>query len=248
MSPFRLHSVCNHSISVRVSVICLVTCVSNGQCSVCLDSFALRIMHWLHQLPDQPSFTFAARHWPPWATQTLHLYRMPGLELDPRHRRVPWITRRPRVANAQSTTSSQPLAREPSTKTRSSTTCTARRSTQATTCRRKRRRRWRLVKRSRCQQRYATWHKLNRATAVLTGVLTGVCTVLQRVQSNIPKAGTDSTWLYPSPQMFFNALTRKRKRDDDVQEEDMATVVAVHNNMNERAWLALEKWERCHEG
>ena len=48
--------------------------------------------------------------------------------------------------------------------------------------------------------------------------------------------------------MFFNALTRKRKRDDDVQEEDMATVVAVHNNMNERAWLALEKWERCHEG
>jgi hypothetical protein len=25
-----------------------------------------------------------------------------------------------------------------------------------------------------------------------------------RMQSNIPKGGTDSTWLYPSPQMFFN--------------------------------------------
>eukprot|EP00879_Flechtneria_rotunda_P013240 GHRR01013825.1.p1 GENE.GHRR01013825.1~~GHRR01013825.1.p1 ORF type:complete len:146 (+),score=24.20 GHRR01013825.1:707-1144(+) len=25
-----------------------------------------------------------------------------------------------------------------------------------------------------------------------------------RVQSTIPKGGTDSTWLYPSPQMFFN--------------------------------------------
>ena len=26
----------------------------------------------------------------------------------------------------------------------------------------------------------------------------------ERIQSNIPKGGTDSTWLYPSPQMFFN--------------------------------------------
>jgi len=26
----------------------------------------------------------------------------------------------------------------------------------------------------------------------------------ERLQSTIPKGGTDSTWLYPSPQMFFN--------------------------------------------
>jgi cytochrome c heme-lyase len=26
----------------------------------------------------------------------------------------------------------------------------------------------------------------------------------ERLQSNIPKGGTDATWLYPSPQMFFN--------------------------------------------
>lgn len=26
----------------------------------------------------------------------------------------------------------------------------------------------------------------------------------ERVQSTIPKGGTDATWLYPSPQMFFN--------------------------------------------
>ena len=26
----------------------------------------------------------------------------------------------------------------------------------------------------------------------------------QREASNIPKRGTDSTWLYPSPQMFYN--------------------------------------------
>jgi cytochrome c heme-lyase len=27
---------------------------------------------------------------------------------------------------------------------------------------------------------------------------------IERVQSTIPKGGTDTTWLYPSPQMFFN--------------------------------------------
>lgn len=29
----------------------------------------------------------------------------------------------------------------------------------------------------------------------------------ERLQSTIPKGGTDSTWLYPSPQMFFNGET-----------------------------------------
>lgn len=26
----------------------------------------------------------------------------------------------------------------------------------------------------------------------------------ERIESNIPKGGTDATWVYPSPQMFFN--------------------------------------------
>lgn len=30
----------------------------------------------------------------------------------------------------------------------------------------------------------------------------------ERLQSTIPKGGTDSTWLYPSPQMFFNGENR----------------------------------------
>lgn len=29
---------------------------------------------------------------------------------------------------------------------------------------------------------------------------------LERLQSNIPKGGTDTTWLYPSPQMFYNGV------------------------------------------
>lgn len=66
-----------------------------------------------------------------------------------------------------------------------------------------------------------------------------------RVTSSIPKGGTEGTWAYPSPQMFFNALRRKGK-GTDVREDDVPTIVAVHNNMNERAWRELERWEALH--
>lgn len=66
-----------------------------------------------------------------------------------------------------------------------------------------------------------------------------------RVPSSIPKGGTDSAWLYPSPQMFYNALKRKNK-GDDVMEDDMAAVVYAHNNMNEATWQRLLHWEQLH--
>lgn len=65
----------------------------------------------------------------------------------------------------------------------------------------------------------------------------------ERVVSNIPKGGTDQTWQYPSPQMFWNALVRKGKADG-AREEDMDTVVAVHNNMNELTWRGVLEWEQ----
>lgn len=69
-----------------------------------------------------------------------------------------------------------------------------------------------------------------------------------RVQSTIPKGGTEGTWLYPSEQMFFNALRRKGK-GEDVHEGDVAAIVAIHNNMNERAWAQVEHYESvCHPG
>jgi cytochrome c heme-lyase len=55
------------------------------------------------------------------------------------------------------------------------------------------------------------------------------------LRSAIPKGGTEGTWTYPSPQMFWNALVRKQKVDG-ASEEDMETVVAIHNNMNENTW------------
>ncbi|KAL4437476.1 hypothetical protein ABPG77_003457 [Micractinium sp. CCAP 211/92] len=67
----------------------------------------------------------------------------------------------------------------------------------------------------------------------------------ERQVSNIPKGGTESTWLYPSPQMFFNALRRKGK-GDDVSEEDMESVVFNHNTMNEITWQQVARWESLH--
>ncbi len=61
-------------------------------------------------------------------------------------------------------------------------------------------------------------------------------------QSSIPKSGTDGTWTYPSPQMFFNSLNRKGKAED-VTEDDMDVIVSIHNNMNEKAWFEVEEWE-----
>ena len=68
-----------------------------------------------------------------------------------------------------------------------------------------------------------------------------------RESSTIPKAGTDdSTWTYPSPEMFYNALARKNKLEG-AREEDMETVVAIHNNMNELTWLQVLAWEALHD-
>jgi cytochrome c heme-lyase len=66
----------------------------------------------------------------------------------------------------------------------------------------------------------------------------------ERVPSTIPKAGTyEGTWLYPSSQMFWNAMVRKNKAGGDSNEKDMDTVVKVHNNMNENTWLQVLAWE-----
>ncbi len=66
---------------------------------------------------------------------------------------------------------------------------------------------------------------------------------VERQKSTIPKGGTEAdTWQYPSPQMFWNALVRKNKTEG-ANEEDITSVVAVHNNMNENTWKQVMVWE-----
>ena len=66
-----------------------------------------------------------------------------------------------------------------------------------------------------------------------------------RVVSGIPKGGTDSSWLYPSPQMFYNSLVRKGK-GQEVKADDVNAMVAIHNNMNEKTWKEVLFWEKFH--
>lgn len=51
-----------------------------------------------------------------------------------------------------------------------------------------------------------------------------------------------TTWTYPSPQMFYNSLARKNKLGD-TKEEEIDSVVALHNNMNEKTWTRVQEWE-----
>lgn len=65
----------------------------------------------------------------------------------------------------------------------------------------------------------------------------------ERIKSSIPKGGTnDDNWTYPSPQMFYNSLARKDKLGDTTESE-IESVVALHNNMNEKTWQKVVQWE-----
>ncbi|TQN68484.1 putative cytochrome c1 heme lyase [Colletotrichum shisoi] len=48
-------------------------------------------------------------------------------------------------------------------------------------------------------------------------------------------------WIYPSQKMFFDAMKRK---GHDTRAADMATVVPIHNAVNERAWKEIKVWEQ----
>jgi len=70
-----------------------------------------------------------------------------------------------------------------------------------------------------------------------------------RITSNIPKvAEKDENWVYPSPQMFWNAMLRKgwRWTDKEIQKGDMGHIIRIHNFNNELAWREVLKWEALH--
>ncbi|TKA81543.1 hypothetical protein B0A49_00457 [Cryomyces minteri] len=69
-----------------------------------------------------------------------------------------------------------------------------------------------------------------------------------RPANNEQETGADKSsgnWIYPSEQMFFNAMKRK---NFDAREEDMRSIVPIHNAVNERAWAEIKEWERGRGG
>ena len=69
-----------------------------------------------------------------------------------------------------------------------------------------------------------------------------------RQKSTIPRAGRDETWVYPSEQMFWNAMLRKgwRWQTGDIEQPDMSNIIRIHNANNEQAWQEVLKWEAMH--
>ncbi|KXH37608.1 cytochrome c/c1 heme lyase [Colletotrichum salicis] len=93
------------------------------------------------------------------------------------------------------------------------------------------------------------------ATAVKSGLDTDreVSTIPRTATSAYPgtsrpsnheqETGSDEAtgnWIYPSQKMFFDAMKRK---GHDTRAQDMATVVPIHNAVNERAWKEIKEWE-----
>ena len=61
----------------------------------------------------------------------------------------------------------------------------------------------------------------------------------ERTASSIPRDGAGN-WEYPSPQQFYNALVRKGW---ETPENEIETIVQIHNFLNEKAWEEVQKWE-----
>lgn len=72
-----------------------------------------------------------------------------------------------------------------------------------------------------------------------------------RQTSTIPKATEDGSkqfWVYPSQQMFWNAMLRKgwQWKKDELKQNDMDNIIKIHNANNEQAWQEVLKWEALH--
>ncbi|XP_076146317.1 holocytochrome c-type synthase [Alosa pseudoharengus] len=69
-----------------------------------------------------------------------------------------------------------------------------------------------------------------------------------REESKIPRSGTEKNWVYPSEQMFWNAMLRKgwRWKEDNLAPHDMSNIIRIHNRNNEQAWEEILKWEALH--
>ena len=72
-----------------------------------------------------------------------------------------------------------------------------------------------------------------------------------RITSSIPQKDKVGNWVYPSPQMFYNAMTKKGHNPDPFE---MELLVNIHNVVNEKCWRYVLEWEKrfhkdeCPEG
>lgn len=80
-----------------------------------------------------------------------------------------------------------------------------------------------------------------RETSTIPRFLASSSNSAEASSSSSSDSASSSKWVYPSPSQFFSALQRK---DRNPKQEDMDTVVTIHNAVNERTWQEVMKWER----
>jgi cytochrome c heme-lyase len=80
----------------------------------------------------------------------------------------------------------------------------------------------------------------------------------QRVVSSIPRAddkadeipqhqpSSNHKWVYPSEQQFYNAM--RRKGWHGIDESTIPLVVRIHNDVNEKGWREVQRWESTLHG
>lgn len=69
----------------------------------------------------------------------------------------------------------------------------------------------------------------------------------ERTISSIPrgKEEIEGNWEYPSPQQMLNAMVRKSGGSlDEIPEDAVESMVAVHNFLNEGVWNEVLEWEK----
>jgi cytochrome c heme-lyase len=81
-----------------------------------------------------------------------------------------------------------------------------------------------------------------------TRELSSIPRVIKNKNNNESESANDrneeKVWIYPSEQMFFNAMKRKNWNP---REEDMRVIIPMHNAVNEKAWKEILEWEKLHE-
>ena len=66
--------------------------------------------------------------------------------------------------------------------------------------------------------------------------------------SSVIRISMQDNWVYPSQQMFYNALLRKGWEfgPEDLEQSDMDHIIKIHNANNESAWQEVLLWESLH--
>jgi cytochrome c heme-lyase len=73
---------------------------------------------------------------------------------------------------------------------------------------------------------------------------------MERVESSIPRTGTNQRWKYPSAAMFYVAIEKKGYGNAigsfKANPNDLNAVVHIHNIVNEQTWNKILNYERLH--